>query len=142
MTSGQDAKARLRAAGLRVTSPRLTVLDVLRKQPHSTLDEIRQAATAHLGSLSTQATYDILAALHGARIIRRIEPAGSPPRYELAIDNHHHLICRSCGQLRDAGCQVGTAPCLTPESSFGYVVDEAEVIYWGLCPTCAEEEQS
>ncbi len=136
--SGQDYSARVRAAGLRVTAARVAVLTVLAEHPHATIDQVRELVIERLGSLSVQATYDVLAALHQARLVRRVEPAGQAPRFELAGDNHHHLMCRRCGELRDVDCAVGHAPCLEPVDPQGYRVDEAEVIYWGLCPTCTE----
>lgn len=134
--SSPDFASQLRAANLRVTAARLAVLDILVEHPHATIDQVRELAIARLGSLSLQATYDVLAALHTARLIRRVEPAGHAPRYEVARDNHHHLMCRQCGTLRDVRCAIGSAPCLIPESTHGFVVDEAEVIYWGTCPDC------
>lgn len=115
------------------------MLGVLDEHPHSTVSEVRDRAISHLGSLSVQATYDVLSALHERQLIRRIEPAGQTPRYEVADDNHHHLICRRCGALRDVSCHIGHAPCLTPHDAAGYIVDEAEVIYWGTCPACIED---
>ncbi|MDO4785262.1 MAG: Fur family transcriptional regulator [Propionibacteriaceae bacterium] len=141
-TNLPSPKDRLRSVGLRVTAARLAVIDIISEHPHATVDEIRDLAIGRLGSLSVQATYDVLAALHGARLIRRIEPAGQPPRYEMHLDNHHHLMCRGCGRLQDTECHVGTAPCLAPVSTHGFVVDEAEVIFWGLCPSCNTTEGS
>lgn len=136
-----DHAASLRSAGLRVTSARLGVLEVLAECPHATIEQTRDLVISRTGSLSVQATYDVLAALHGAGLIRRVEPAGSAPRFELATgDNHHHLKCRSCGELRDVACHIGAAPCLEPVDSAGFRVEEAEVIYWGTCPACLEAE--
>ena len=134
--------ARLRAAGLRVTRPRLAVLDVLgdarQRHEHLSAADVAARARAALGALSTQAVYDCLDALTAAGLVRRIEPAGSPARYEARVgDNHHHLVCRRCGFTADVDCAVGAAPCLAPSSASGFVVDEAEVIYWGLCPSCS-----
>ena len=127
----------LRAAGLRVTRPRLAVLDVLRGGGHLEVDEIANLARARLDSVSTQAVYDVLAALSRAGLARRIEPAGSPARYEArAGDNHHHIVCRGCGVIADIDCAVGRAPCLDPSNPHGFEVDEAEVTFWGLCPGC------
>jgi Fur family ferric uptake transcriptional regulator len=127
----------LRAAGLRVTQPRLTVLAALADQPHADVDTIATAARRQLGSLSTQAVYDILKALTERGLARRIEPAGHPARFETRVgDNHHHVVCRSCGATADVDCAAGYAPCLTPSASDGFVVDEAEVVFWGLCPSC------
>jgi Fur family ferric uptake transcriptional regulator len=127
----------LRAAGLRVTRPRLAVLDVLRDGGHLEVDEIATRARARLDSVSTQAIYDVLAALSRAGLARRIEPAGSPARYEARVgDNHHHVVCRGCGVIADIDCAVGRAPCLDPSNPHGFEVDEAEVTFWGLCPGC------
>ena len=132
----EDARA-LRKAGLRVTGPRLAVLGAAREHPHATVDEIATGARARAGSVSTQTVYDALRALAAAGLARRIEPAGSPARYELRVgDNHHHLVCRVCGAVADVDCAVGKAPCLVPEHASGYLIDEADVTYWGLCPAC------
>jgi Fe2+ or Zn2+ uptake regulation protein len=127
----------LRAAGLRVTRPRLAVLDVLRDGGHLEVDEIASRVRTRLDSVSTQAVYDVLGALSRAGLARRIEPAGSPALYEARVgDNHHHLVCRGCGVITDVDCVVGRAPCLDPNNANGFEVDEAEVTFWGLCPTC------
>ena len=127
----------LRAAGLRVTTPRLAVLDAARSGNHATVEEIASGARERLGSLSTQAVYDVLAALAAAGLVRRIEPAGSPARFEGRVgDNHHHIVCRACGAVADVDCARGAAPCLEPSAAHGFQVDEAEVTYWGLCPNC------
>jgi Fur family transcriptional regulator, stress-responsive regulator len=132
--SGTDL---LRSAGLRVTRPRLAVLDVLREAGHLEVDEIATRVRAQLDSVSTQAVYDVLGALSRAGLARRIEPAGSPALYEARVgDNHHHLVCRGCGIITDVDCVVGRAPCLDPNNAHGFEVDEAEVTFWGLCPTC------
>jgi Fur family ferric uptake transcriptional regulator len=136
-TQQRDARALLRAAGLRVTTQRITVLDVVAAYPHSTADALAVRVRAALGSVSKQAIYDVLGALNEAGLVRRIEPAGSPAVFESrASDNHHHLVCRSCGVIADVDCAVGAAPCLTPSDRHGFVVDEAEIIFWGLCPAC------
>jgi Fur family transcriptional regulator, stress-responsive regulator len=136
MTSS-DVSQQLRLAGLRVTAPRQSVLEWLAEHPHATADEIRTGAAQRLGSVSTQAVYDVLAACVGAGLVRRIEPAGHPARFERRTgDNHHHLVCRSCGHTEDVDCAVGAQPCLTPSDDHGYALDEAEVVFWGLCPTC------
>ena len=134
----------LRGAGLRVTAPRLAVLAAVRAGDHLDVEEIAIAARRRLGSVSTQAVYDVLRALTDAGLVRRIEPAGSPARYEGRVgDNHHHLVCRSCGAVTDVDCAVGHAPCLEPEDPAGYEVDQAEVIYWGLCAACrADRDQA
>lgn len=127
----------LRAAALRVTAPRVAVLEEVTRRPHADVDTIARAVRDRLGSVSTQAVYDVLRALTSAGLLRRIEPAGSPARYETRSgDNHHHVVCRVCGAIADVDCAVGEAPCLDPGSSSGFVVDEAEVTFWGLCPDC------
>ncbi|RYG20134.1 transcriptional repressor [bacterium] len=128
---------RLRAAGLKVTGPRLAVLEALeRAGPHSDVDAIAVAARTK-APISTQAVYDGLNALSRVGIVRHIEPAGHPARYELRVgDNHHHVICRQCGLTRDVDCAVGSAPCLTAGDDSGFLIDEAEVVFWGLCPDC------
>lgn len=127
----------LRAAGLRVTAPRLAVLAAVREGGHLTVDEVALRGREKIGTVSTQAVYDVLGALADAGLIRRIEPAGSPVRFESRVgDNHHHLICRTCGRMVDTDCAVGYTPCLTAHDDRGYEIDEAEVIYWGRCPEC------
>ena len=138
-TDAAEATAeRLRERGLKVTGPRLAVLAAMEELGgHPDADAIGTAARARLGSLSTQAVYDILNALTQANLVRRIEPAGSPARYETRVgDNHHHLVCRVCGTTRDVDCAVGHAPCLQPSDNLGFAVDQAEVIFWGTCPDC------
>ncbi|MGC5020678.1 Fur family transcriptional regulator [Micromonospora sp. DT47] len=133
----RDPRALLRSAGLRVTSQRVAVLEELAAHPHSTADAVAARVRAALGSVSKQAVYDVLWALDAAGLVRRIEPAGSPAVFETrAGDNHHHLVCRSCGVIADIDCAVQAAPCLSPPDHLGFVVDEAEIIFWGLCPTC------
>ncbi|MDP9800980.1 Fur family ferric uptake transcriptional regulator [Arcanobacterium wilhelmae] len=130
----------LHEAGLRVTKPRLSVLHELTEHPHSTADDVRRGVTARLGRVSTQAIYDVLHALTEKGILRRIEPAGSVPLYEVSNhDNHHHLVCRGCATVIDIDCAVGYAPCLTPSDDHGFVLDEAEVTFWGYCPDCQAE---
>lgn len=130
-------RERLQAAGLRMTAPRLAVLRAVEAGPHLDAESIAAAARARLGTLSTQSVYDNLHALVGVGLVRRIEPAGHPARYEARVgDNHHHVVCRRCGRTEDVDCAVGAAPCLEPSQSHGYVLDEAEVIYWGVCPGC------
>jgi Fur family ferric uptake transcriptional regulator len=127
----------LRSHGLRVTRPRLTVLEILGEGGHLEVDEIAQLVRQRLDSVSTQAVYDVLGALSRAGLARRIEPAGSPARYEgRAGDNHHHIVCRGCGAVADVDCAVGEAPCLDPSTTHGFELDEAEVTFWGLCPSC------
>ena len=136
-TAPHQATALLRAAGLRVTGQRLAVYDEVVRRPHADADSIAVATRAVLGRISTQAVYDVLRALTAAGLVRRIEPAGSPARYEARVgDNHHHLVCRRCGALGDVDCAVGSAPCLEPVADAGFTVDEAEVTYWGLCAAC------
>jgi Fur family ferric uptake transcriptional regulator len=134
---GDPVVAALRGAGLRVTAPRRAVLTWLAGHPHATADAVGAAVRAELGSISVQAVYDVLAACVGAGLVRRIEPAGHPARFECRVaDNHHHLVCRQCGVTRDVDCIVGAAPCLTPLDTQGFALDEAEVVFWGLCPEC------
>jgi Fur family ferric uptake transcriptional regulator len=132
----------LRAAGLRVTRPRLAVLGAVRDRPHADTGSVIEGVRAHAPGVSHQAVYDCLGALTDAGLLRRIQPAGSVARYELRVgDNHHHLVCRSCGDVTDVDCAVGAAPCLAAPlgaaAGGGFVVDEAEVIYWGRCARCA-----
>jgi Fe2+ or Zn2+ uptake regulation protein len=132
-----DAERLLREAALRVTRPRLAVLSAVHERPHADTDAIISAVRADLGAVSHQAVYDVLRALTEAGILRRIQPAGSVARYETRVaDNHHHVVCRSCGDVADVDCAVGDAPCLTASNDAGYAIDEAEVVYWGQCPTC------
>lgn len=132
-----DLQTQLRAAGLRVTAPRLAVLNAVTAQPHSDADTVAAQVRQQLGSVSTQAVYDVLKACVSAGLLRRIEPAGSPARFERRIgDNHHHLVCRSCGKVVDIDCVVGQAPCLEPSDSRGFEIDEAEVMFWGRCADC------
>ena len=127
----------LRNTGLRVTAPRVAVLAEMTDGKHVTADQVALSARGRLGTISTQAVYDVLGALTRAGLLRRIEPAGSPARYETRVgDNHHHVVCRSCGAIADVDCVVGEPPCLTPASAGGFVIDEAEVTFWGLCPSC------
>ena len=129
--------ARLRDAGLRVTAPRLAVLGAVRARPHATVEEIAASARERAGTVSIQAVYDVLRALATAGLARRIEPAGSPARFELRVgDNHHHVVCRICGSVSDVDCAADRAPCMVPDDAAGYVIDEADVTYWGVCPAC------
>lgn len=137
MDTPDDIARRLREAGLRVTAPRITVLRVLAEHPHSTARAVAERARQGLGSVSTQAVYDVLAALAGAGLVRRIEPAGSAALYETRTDDdHHHLVCRACGRTVDVDCLSGGPICLTPADDAGFLLDEAEVVFWGLCPDC------
>ncbi|MFD4209820.1 Fur family transcriptional regulator [Micromonospora tulbaghiae] len=134
MSTGEEL---LRSRGLRVTRPRLAVLDVLSAGGHLEVDEITRRVRRRIDSVSTQAVYDVLGALSRAGLSRRIEPAGSPARYEARVgDNHHHVVCRGCGEIADVDCAVGSAPCLDPDVAHGFELDEAEVTFWGLCPAC------
>ena len=134
MTTGEQL---LRATGLRVTRPRVAVLDVLTQGGHLEVEEITRQVRDRLDSVSTQAVYDVLGALSRAGLARRIEPAGSPARFEARVgDNHHHVVCRSCGTIEDVDCAIGERPCLDPNASHGFEIDEAEVTFWGLCPAC------
>jgi Fe2+ or Zn2+ uptake regulation protein len=137
MAPPADAAQRLRDAGLRVTAPRLGVLAVLAEHPHSTADTVARLVRHQHGSVSTQAVYDVLSACADAGLVRRIEPAGSAALFETRTgDNHHHLVCRSCGYTTDVDCVTGARPCLTPSDGQGFTVDEAEIVFWGRCPTC------
>jgi Fe2+ or Zn2+ uptake regulation protein len=128
----------LRGAALRVTRPRVAVLTAVHDHPHADTDSIIGVVRDNLTDVSTQAVYDVLRALSTAGLVRRIEPAGSAARYESRVaDNHHHVVCRSCGAIADVDCAVGETPCLTASDNHGYAIDEAEVTYWGLCPTCS-----
>jgi Fur family transcriptional regulator, stress-responsive regulator len=137
------APMRLRSAGLRPTAIRLAVLDVLQAMPHARVPDIAAAVQSVLGSASRQAVYNALDQLLLAELVRRIEPAGSPARYEVRVgDNHHHVVCRRCGSAADVDCAVGEAPCLEPSHTHGFALDEAEVTFWGLCPQCQEKEDN
>ena len=135
-----DGGALLRQHGLHVTAQRLAVLRAITEQPHSTADHIDTAVRAEIGTVSRQAVYDALTVFSERGLVRRIQPAGSPARYEDRVgDNHHHLICRACGRMCDVDCAVGYTPCLTAADDLGYEIDEAEVIYWGRCPDCTSQ---
>jgi Fur family ferric uptake transcriptional regulator len=139
MQSTDEQARAVRDAGLRVTAPRLAVLRALQAQPHADTDTVIRSVRGELGSVSPQAIYNVLGALAHAGLVRRIEPAGSPALYELRVgDNHHHAVCRRCGATTDIDCVVRRRPCLTPSETHGYVLDEAEVTFWGLCPTCQQ----
>ena len=138
-----DFEAQLRAASLRVTRPRLAVLAALREHRHVDTDTVIALVRADHPTVSHQAIYDVLRALTEAGLVRRIQPAGATARYESRVgDNHHHVVCRSCGAIADVDCAVGHAPCLTAGDDHGFVVDEAEVVYWGVCPGCATARTS
>jgi Fe2+ or Zn2+ uptake regulation protein len=134
MTAAEE----LRGAGLRVTAARVALLDTVRNGDHLGVEEIATRVRVRVGHISLQAVYEALHALTAAGLIRRIEPAGSPARFEGRVgDNHHHVVCRSCGALADVDCAVGEVPCLTASDDHGFAIDEAEVVYWGLCPDCS-----
>ena len=136
-----SAEEILRAAGLRVTRPRMAVLSALAAHPHAGADTVLAAVRRELGSVSTQAIYDVLNVLAVRGVARRIQPTGSVARYELQSgDNHHHVVCRSCGAVNDVGCATGETPCLDASTTHGFVIDEAEVTYWGTCPTCLTKQ--
>jgi Fe2+/Zn2+ uptake regulation proteins len=129
----------LREAALRVTRPRIAVLTEVSAHPHADVDTLTGKVRSRLGSVSTQTVYDVLRALADAELIRRIEPAGSPARFEARVgDNHHHVVCRRCGDVADIDCATGSAPCLEASNTNGFVIDEAEVTYWGICPACQQ----
>ncbi len=129
----------LRQQGFKVTAQRLAVLRAVSSTPHLTADDVYEAVSADIGTISQRAVYDAVGMLVDVGLLRRIQPAGSPARYEARVgDNHHHLICRTCGRTVDVDCAVGAVPCLTAADDAGYVIDEAEVIYWGRCPGCRE----
>lgn len=137
-----DYAEQLRTADLRVTRPRVAVLEAVNAHPHADTESIFGSVRASLPEVSRQAVYDVLNALTAAGLVRRIQPSGSVARYESRVnDNHHHVVCRSCGVIADVDCAVGDAPCLTASDDQGllegFAIDEAEVIYWGLCPDCA-----
>ncbi len=147
MPSTSDYAEQLRAAALRVTRPRIAVMEAVHANPHADTETIFGAVRAGLPEVSRQAVYDVLNALTAVGLVRRIQPSGSVARYESRIgDNHHHVVCRSCGVIADVDCAVGEAPCLTPSENGdvldGFVLDEAEVIYWGLCPDCSAKQAS
>lgn len=128
----------LRESALRVTSPRLAVLSAVHANPHADTESIIGVVRGNLGAVSDQAVYDVLKALTSVGLVRRIQPQGSVARYETRVgDNHHHAVCRSCGAIADVNCAVGHAPCLTASDDHGFSIEEAEVVYWGLCPDCS-----
>ena len=138
MPATSELERMLRGASLRVTRPRVAVLAVVHDHPHADTQSIVGLAREDLDAVSQQAVYDVLRALTDAGLVRRIHPPGSVARYEARVgDNHHHAVCRSCGAISDVDCAVGAAPCLTPADDHGYALDEAEVIYWGVCSGCS-----
>jgi Fe2+ or Zn2+ uptake regulation protein len=133
-----DFTQMLREASLRVTQPRVAVLAAVHEQPHLDTEALIRRVRTELVSISHQAVYDVLRALTDAGLVRRIQPAGATARYETRVgDNHHHVVCRSCGAIADVDCAVGAAPCLTASDDHGFTFDEAEVVYWGFCPACS-----
>ena len=143
MPPPSDFAEQLRTADLRVTRPRLAVLHAVNANPHADTDAVFGAVRTDLPEVSRQAVYDVLAALTTAGLLRRVQPSGSVARYESRVgDNHHHVVCRSCGTIGDVDCAAGEVPCLTPVGDEGFLVDEAEVIYWGLCPECSTRQPS
>ncbi len=133
----------LRGAGLRVTAARVALLETVRDGDHLGVDALTAGVRDRVGHISLQAVYGALHALTAAGLVRRIEPAGSPARFEGRVgDNHHHVVCRSCGVVADVDCAAGQAPCLTASDGHGFLIDEAEVIYWGLCPDCSTARSS
>ena len=138
MPTTDELEEMLRAVTLRVTRPRLAVLEAVHAHPHADTDAIIAASRARLGEVSHQAVYDVLRALTTAGLVRRIQPSGSVARYESRVgDNHHHVVCRSCGVIADVDCAVGDTPCLSASTDHGFAIDEAEVVYWGTCPSCS-----
>ncbi|HWM07317.1 MAG TPA: Fur family transcriptional regulator [Actinophytocola sp.] len=143
MPTAKDFESMVRGAALRVTRPRIAVLSAVHDRPHADTDSIIGVVREDLGEVSHQAVYDVLRALTAARLLRRIQPSGSVARYEARIeDNHHHVVCRSCGAIADVDCAVGYTPCLTAEDGSGFEIDEAEVVYWGRCPECVAASSS
>lgn len=137
MEATSDPRSLLRQHGLQVTAQRLAVLRAVSHHPHLTADDVYEAVHGEIGSISRQAVYDALAVFADKGLVRRIQPSGSPARFEDRVgDNHHHLVCRSCGRMVDVDCAVGFTPCLVASHSAGFEIDEAEVIYWGRCPAC------
>ena len=138
-----DSAALLRGRGIQVTAQRLAVMRAVSAQPHITADAVAEAVRTAIGAISLQSVYDALGLLVAEGLLRRIQPSGSPARFEARVgDNHHHLICRDCGRVVDVDCTVGAAPCLAPADGRGYEIDEAEVAYWGRCPDCLERARS
>lgn len=134
-----DPAELLRRHGLQITAQRLAVLRAVGSRPHGTADEVAEAVRSEIGAISRQGVYDALAVLVDRGLVRRIQPAGSPSRFEQRVgDNHHHLVCRSCGQTVDIDCEIAQAPCLHPADDRGYEIDEAEVVFWGRCPACRD----
>jgi len=130
----------LKSHGLNVTAQRLAIVEAVERNPHVTADQVVEMARDHLGAISRQSVYDTLGTLTSKGLLRRIQPVGSGARYETRVgDNHHHVICRGCGRLEDVDCARGAAPCLDAANGHGFTIDEAEVVYWGQCPSCATD---
>ncbi|MFL1381959.1 MULTISPECIES: Fur family transcriptional regulator [unclassified Nocardiopsis] len=143
MPTPSDFERMLRESGLRVTSPRMAVLSAVHDNPHADTESVIDLVRGNLGTVSGQAVYDVLKALTGAGLLRRIQPQGSVARYETRVgDNHHHVVCRSCGAIADVDCAVGHAPCLTASADHGFQIEEAEVVYWGVCSDCSRTRES
>ena len=139
----RDEVTLLRQRGIQVTAQRLAVLRAVASEPHITADAVAEAVRAEIGSISLQSVYDALGLLVAEGLLRRIQPSGSPARFENRVgDNHHHLVCRICNRMVDVDCAVGSAPCLTAADGMGYEIDTAEVTYWGLCPSCSATQKS
>ncbi len=142
MPATSDLEQLLQSADLRVTRPRIAVLGAVHAHPHADTDRLIGVVRRDLGDVSHQAVYDVLRALTKARLVRRIQPAGSVARYESRVgDNHHHIVCRSCGAIADVDCAVGDTPCLTAAEDHGFTIDEAEVVYWGACTDCQNTDE-
>jgi Fur family transcriptional regulator, stress-responsive regulator len=138
-----DPAGLLRQQGFKVTAQRLAVLRAVESRPHLTAEDVAEVVRADIGAISPRAVYDAVAVLADIGLLRRIQPSGSAARYEARVgDNHHHLICRACGRMVDVDCAVGVMPCLTAADDAGYEIDEAEVIYWGRCPSCRQAAQA
>jgi Fur family ferric uptake transcriptional regulator len=143
MPTSAELERMLRATDLRVTRPRLAVLGAVCDHPHADTSSIIDFVREDLGEVSHQTVYDVLRALTGARLVRHIQPPGSVARYESRVgDNHHHIVCRSCGLIEDVDCVVGTTPCMTAPDDHGYEIDECEVVHRGLCPECSRTNNS
>jgi Fur family ferric uptake transcriptional regulator len=142
-TPRPDPATLLREHGVQVTAQRIAVLRAIARRPHATADDVAEVVRSEIGAISRQAVYDALATLADKGLLRRIQPSGSPARFEDRVgDNHHHLICRACGRMDDVDCAVGATPCLTAADDSGYEIDEAEVIYWGRCPDCLADKSA
>jgi len=142
-SAGASVEAQLRAQGLQVTAQRMAVMQAISQRPHASADELIDDVRARIGTISRQAVYDTLGVFVDKKLIRRIQPTGSVARYEDRVgDNHHHLVCRGCSVMFDIDCAVGSTPCLTADEDHGFEIDEAEVVFWGRCPTCSETRLS